>query len=73
MSGHALAMSAWASVTGGAVDPLPEEVGVAGHGPAVFEERETTCAVGPDCAVAVDGQHNLIIDTDYGGGEVTTR
>src|SRR5437588_7700402 len=27
--GPALAMPAWASVTGGAVDPLPDEVGVA--------------------------------------------
>jgi hypothetical protein len=46
--------------------------GWAGHGPALFEERETSCAVGPDCAVAVDSQHNLIIDIDYSGGEVTT-
>jgi N-methylhydantoinase A len=36
--------------------------GWAGHGPAVFEERETSCAVGPGCAVTVDAQHNLIID-----------
>jgi len=42
--------------------------GWACRGPAVFEERETSCAVGPDSAVVVDGQHNLIIDIDYGRG-----
>jgi N-methylhydantoinase A len=47
--------------------------GWAGHGPALFEEHETSCAVGPDCAVHVDGQHNLIIDIDYGGTEGSTR
>jgi N-methylhydantoinase A len=47
--------------------------GWAGHGPALFEEHETSCAVGPDCAVKVDGQHNLIIDIDYSGGEGSTR
>jgi N-methylhydantoinase A len=31
-------------------------------GPALFEERETSCSVGPDCTVTVDRQHNLIID-----------
>jgi N-methylhydantoinase A len=46
--------------------------GWAGQGPAVFEERETSCAVGPDCAVAVDRQHNLIIDIDYSVREATT-
>jgi N-methylhydantoinase A len=34
------------------------------HGPALFEERETSCAVGPDCTVTVDPRHNLIIDID---------
>jgi N-methylhydantoinase A len=34
------------------------------HGPALFEERETSCAVGPDCVVTVDPQYNLIIDID---------
>jgi N-methylhydantoinase A len=33
-------------------------------GPALFEERETSCSVGPDCTVTVDAQHNLIIDID---------
>jgi N-methylhydantoinase A len=32
------------------------------HGPALFEERETSCAVGPDCTVTVDPHHNLIIE-----------
>ena len=32
----------------------------------------TSCAVGPDCGVEVDGQHNLIIDIDYDAGEVAT-
>jgi N-methylhydantoinase A len=32
------------------------------QGPALFEERETSCAVGPDCTVTVDPHHNLIID-----------
>jgi N-methylhydantoinase A len=31
-------------------------------GPALFEERETSCGVGPDCTVTVDAQHNLVID-----------
>jgi len=47
--------------------------GWSGHGPALFEERETSCAVGPDCAVAVDAAGNLIIDIDYGAGDRTTR
>jgi N-methylhydantoinase A len=47
--------------------------GWVGRGPAVFEEHETSCVVGPDCAVKVDGQHNLIIDIDHGGGEGGAR
>jgi N-methylhydantoinase A len=47
--------------------------GWAGHGPALFEERETSCAVGPDCAVTVDDRHNLIIDIDHGSERETTR
>jgi N-methylhydantoinase A len=31
-------------------------------GPALFEERETSCIVGPDCTVTIDPQHNLIVD-----------
>jgi N-methylhydantoinase A len=34
------------------------------HGPALFEERETSCAVGPDCTVTIDSRDNLIIDID---------
>lgn len=34
-------------------------------GPAVFEEHETSCAVGPDCTAVVDAHHNLIIDIHY--------
>jgi N-methylhydantoinase A len=40
--------------------------GMAIAGPAVFEERETSCSVGPDCTVTIDSQHNLIIDVDTG-------
>ena len=51
--------------------------GWTGVGPALFEERETSCAVGPDCTVAVDSQHNLIIDIDididYGSERQTIR
>jgi N-methylhydantoinase A len=43
-----------------------------GHGPALFEDRETSCAVGPDCRVAVDDLRNLIIDIDYGAEEGST-
>ena len=35
-------------------------------GPALFEERETSCSVGPDCTVTIDSQYNLIIDIDAG-------
>ncbi len=35
-------------------------------GPALFEERETSCSVGPDAVVTIDSQHNLIIDIDTG-------
>ena len=37
----------------------------AGHrfsGPAVFEERESTCIVGPDASVLVDAHMNLVIE-----------
>jgi N-methylhydantoinase A len=47
--------------------------GWAGHGPAVFEEHDTSCLIGPDCAASVDSQHNLIIDIDYSWGRDTTR
>jgi N-methylhydantoinase A len=35
-------------------------------GPALFEERETSCSVGPDCTVTIDSHRNLIIDIDTG-------
>jgi N-methylhydantoinase A len=31
-------------------------------GPAVFEERESSCSVGPDCQVSIDTHFNLIVD-----------
>jgi N-methylhydantoinase A len=34
-------------------------------GPAVFEEHETSCAIGPDSIARVDAYHNLIIDIAY--------
>ena len=37
-----------------------------GQGPALFEERETSCGVGPDCTVTIDSHRNLIIDIDTG-------
>jgi N-methylhydantoinase B len=44
-----------------------------GTGPALFGERETSCAVGPDCRVGVDTLQNLISDIDYGMGEVAAQ
>jgi N-methylhydantoinase A len=35
------------------------------RGPAVFEEHETSCAIGPDAVAAVDAHRNLVIDIDY--------
>jgi N-methylhydantoinase A len=34
-------------------------------GPAVFEEHETSCAIGPDAIARVDAHQNLIIDIAY--------
>ena len=36
-------------------------------GPALIEELETSCGVGPDCTVTIDSHHNLIIDIDTPG------
>lgn len=36
-------------------------------GPAVVEERESSCSLGPDCSFTVDRYFNLIVDIDYGG------
>jgi len=36
--------------------------GVRLQGPAVFEERESSCSVGPDCSVTVDRHFNLVVD-----------
>jgi len=41
--------------------------GVRMLGPAVVEERESSCSLGPDCVLTVDRYHNLIIDIDHGG------
>jgi N-methylhydantoinase A len=35
------------------------------HGPAAFEERESTFIVGPDCTVTVDDHFNLIADIAF--------
>jgi hypothetical protein len=35
------------------------------RGPAVIEERESTCCVGPDCVFNVDEHFNLVIEIDY--------
>ncbi|MBR7825105.1 hydantoinase/oxoprolinase family protein [Actinospica sp. MGRD01-02] len=35
------------------------------RGPAVFEEHETSCAIGPDAVAFVDAHRNLVIDIDY--------
>lgn len=39
-------------------------VGTIVEGPAVFEERESTCIVGPDSTVLVDSYMNLVVDLD---------
>lgn len=44
--------------------------GVRLQGPAVVEERESSCSLGPDCAFSVDRYFNLVVDIDYGGGAV---
>lgn len=31
-------------------------------GPALFEERETSCSFGPDCEITVDENYNLVAD-----------
>src|SRR5262249_825472 len=40
------------------------DVGAVIRGPAVFEERETSCGIGPDCVATIDAHHNLVIDID---------
>ena len=35
-------------------------------GPALIEERESTCVVGPGDAARVDGRHNLVVDVAGG-------
>lgn len=39
--------------------------GVRITGPAVIEERESSCSIGPDAVLTVDEHFNLIIDIDY--------
>ncbi|MEU7059932.1 hypothetical protein [Streptomyces sp. NPDC046197] len=36
--------------------------------PAVFEEHENSCAIGPDCTASIDAHRNLVIDIDYTEG-----
>lgn len=38
--------------------------GVVLHGPAVVQERETSCAFGPDCRFWVDATGNLVLELD---------
>ena len=35
-------------------------------GPAVVEERESSCSFGPDCSFTVDRFFNLVVDIDHG-------
>ncbi len=35
------------------------------HGPAAFEERETTFSIGPDAVASVDAHANLVVDITY--------
>ena len=39
--------------------------GVRIDGPAVIEERESSCSIGPGCSFTVDRHFNLIIDIQY--------
>jgi N-methylhydantoinase A len=50
----------------GAYDRYALTPGTTIAGPALFEERETSCSVGPDCTVTIDSFRNLIIDIDTG-------
>jgi N-methylhydantoinase A len=40
--------------------------GVRIAGPAVVEERESSCSFGPDCSFTVDRFFNLVVDIDHG-------
>ncbi|MDT7836299.1 hydantoinase/oxoprolinase family protein [Aquabacterium sp. OR-4] len=40
--------------------------GVQLSGPAVVEERESSCSLGPDCRFTVDGHYNLVVDIEHG-------
>ncbi|GAA4328251.1 hypothetical protein GCM10023144_13870 [Pigmentiphaga soli] len=48
------------------LDRYGMEPGQVWHGPAVIEERESTCCVGPDCTFRIDDHYNLVVDIDYG-------
>jgi N-methylhydantoinase A len=39
--------------------------GIRIDGPAVIEERESSCSIGPDCSFTVDKYFNLIIEIQY--------
>ncbi|GAA5236761.1 hydantoinase/oxoprolinase family protein [Verticiella sediminum] len=41
-------------------------------GPAVVEERESSCSLGPDCTFTVDRFFNLVVDIDHGARPATT-
>ncbi|MDP9965474.1 N-methylhydantoinase A [Variovorax paradoxus] len=45
--------------------------GVRIAGPAVVEERESSCSFGPDCSFTVDRFFNLVVDIDHGGRAAT--
>ncbi|WP_343675822.1 hydantoinase/oxoprolinase family protein [Paraburkholderia heleia] len=45
--------------------------GVQISGPAVIEERESSCSIGPDASFTVDSHFNLIIEIDYPGARLT--
>lgn len=42
-------------------------------GPAVIEERESSCSVGPDCQFTVDEHYNLVIDIEYPSSLLVTQ
>lgn len=41
------------------------------RGPAVVEERESSCSFGPDCSFTVDAHFNLVVDIHYPEAEGT--
>ena len=43
------------------------------RGPAVVEERESSCSFGPDCAFWIDEHFNLVIELDGEGTPAATE